>query len=683
MFRVTVVKDSARTCALNHWHKGEDRMAQAFTPTAISGTIAPALTRAQEERMDAGVHCMGNGRLAVYARGTEILQVFGPPYSSTSSLEATIVFPEPVDVGSAREQGTAIWRHELRRGGASIGRITDFVDARAPAFVRSLELEQPLVIEVHVGESAEAIENSERFEAHGARAALLVTAPRGSFVFMKYPSPLPFSHQLVAKGRVSLQRVPGRVAWRLAFEPGPSTLLLAGGPAWPTCVEVAEEALAAPVADLLDRTRAWWRGFSERRRDLASVLPADTPLREQLLQAADDVAVLIKTQQGVEGGILAGLSYHWAAFRDQFGAMRCLLALGHRAEAKAILRYYGDIFRARGALHNGQDIGLDGFFHVHENDEVEITGSLLTQAFDYLGHTGDDPFLRELFPMLEWAFDAQRRNLLRHMLPFNGDETYIAGGMMPRRVINDGSAESTMLFVTGGERFLGWTERQGLWPSDRIAEARRAVDETRAHYKESFWRDGFILTNNPARMTTEEMPRFRHGVCESGAYLPEHDGLRCQGGAIGWVEKSADGHYLCPSCLSRGIVLPPGRPIYRLASVSLVPLYLGSDLFSREEIGTVAADIIERYQRTGRLTTTPDSPGTVGFDFGLLLYTLAELYHPLASRVYRHMMDVRDSAGAWVEYYRDDRPMGCPCRPYESGINLEAGLHFALRGRPS
>jgi hypothetical protein len=43
------------------------------------------------------------------------------------------------------------------------------------------------------------------------------------------------------------------------------------------------------------------------------------------------------------------------------------------------------------------------------------------------------------------------------------------------------------------------------------------------------------------------------------------------------------------------------------------------------------------------------------------------------------MMDVRDAAGAWVEYYRDDAPVGCPCRPYESGINLEAALRYAAR----
>jgi hypothetical protein len=630
--------------------------------------------------MDAGVHCMGNGRLAVYARGPEILQLFGPPYSSTSAIGLALAQPGDLEARSEREPGTAVWTHELRLGGASVGRVVDFVDAETPAFIRSLDLMRPVELELRIGEGAEALENSRRFEGHGVGAAFLVTQPRGTPVFMRYPSPVPFAHQVVVSGRASMQRVPGSGGWRICCEPGASTIFIAGGRDYPECIETAEAALATPAADLLSRTRAWWRGFTARRHGIAAAIP-DVPRRADLLHAVDDVAVLIKAQQGIEGGILAGLSYHWAAFRDQFGAMRCLLALGHTEEAAAVLRCYRDIFNARGALHNGQDIGLNGFFHVHENDEVEITGYLLNQAFDYLRATGDNELLRGFLPMLEWAFDAQCRNLVRHMLPFNGDETYIAGGMLPRGAINDGSAESTMLFITGGSRFLVWVEQQGLWAAERIARGRRAVEETRAHYRQSFWREGSILTNNPDRMSVAEMPRFRHGVCESGGFLPECAGLRCQGGAIGWVEKSPDGHYLCPSCLARGVTLPAGRPVFHLASVSLVPLYLGSDLFCREDIASGVAGIVDRYEHTGRLTTTTDGTGTVGYDFGLFLYTLTELGHPLAERVYRHMLDVRDPAGAWVEYYRDDRPVGCPCRPYESGINLEAALHFATHRR--
>ena len=472
----------------------------------------------------------------------------------------TLARPRDLGARCEREPGTAVWSHELLLGGASMGRMTDFVDAEAPVFVRCLDLMRPLELELRIGEGAEALENGRRFEAHGARAALLVTQPRGTPVFMKYPSPVPFHHQVVVSGRASMQRVPGSSAWRIACEPGASKISIAGGRAYPECIETAEAALSTPEADLLSRTRGWWRRFSARRHEVTTAIPSDVPRRGDLLQAIDDVAVLIKAQQGVEGGILAGLSYHWAAFRDQFGAMRCLLALGHAEEAAAVLRCYGDVFTRRGVLHNGQDIGLDGFFHVHENDEVEITGYLLVQAFDYLRATGDDGLLRGLFPLLEWAFEAQCRNLVRHMLPFNGDETYIAGGMLPRGAINDGSAESTMLFVTGGSRFLEWTEQQGLWPVERIARGRRAVEETRAHYRENFWREGSILTNNPERMSVAEMPRFRHGVCESGGFLAECAGLRCQGGAHRMGREDRGWTLPVPVLLRARGHAPAGRP---------------------------------------------------------------------------------------------------------------------------
>ena len=41
------------------------------------------------------------------------------------------------------------------------------------------------------------------------------------------------------------------------------------------------------------------------------------------------------------------------------------------------------------------------------------------------------------------------------------------------------------------------------------------------------------------------------------------------------------------------------------------------------------------------------------------------------------MMSLRDGAGAWVEYYVDGRPSGCGCRPWESGINIEAAIRYA------
>ena len=40
------------------------------------------------------------------------------------------------------------------------------------------------------------------------------------------------------------------------------------------------------------------------------------------------------------------------------------------------------------------------------------------KPFDYYDLTRDEAFLREVFPMLEWCWDAQCRNLAGGMIPF-------------------------------------------------------------------------------------------------------------------------------------------------------------------------------------------------------------------------------------------------------------------------
>lgn len=83
------------------------------------------------------------------------------------------------------------------------------------------------------------------------------------------------------------------------------------------------------------------------------------------------------------------------------------------------------------------------------------------------------------------------------------------------------------------------------------------------------------------------------------------------------------------------------------------------------------------YQKTGRLPSRPDGNVTVGYDYGLLLYNLVELQHPLAGEIYEKMLSVIDECGAWAEYYENGRPSHTRCRPWESGINLLAAICFS------
>ncbi|MDD6210228.1 MAG: hypothetical protein PUB21_06445 [Bacteroidales bacterium] len=76
---------------------------------------------------------------------------------------------------------------------------------------------------------------------------------------------------------------------------------------------------------------------------------------ENLNQIIDDISILIKSQQSDCGGILAGHAYYLAYVRDQYGASRALLALGHQKEARKILdftlRYGKNTFHFKGSLY--------------------------------------------------------------------------------------------------------------------------------------------------------------------------------------------------------------------------------------------------------------------------------------------------------------------------------------------
>ena len=69
----------------------------------------------------------------------------------------------------------------------------------------------------------------------------------------------------------------------------------------------------------------------------------------------------------------------------------------------------------------------------------------------------------------------------------------------------------------------------------------------------------------------------------------------------------------------------------------------------------------------------------VGYEYGLLLNALAELELPEAALMYERTLAMTDEVGAWSEYYLNDVPNGTRCRPWESAINLEALIEWAMK----
>lgn len=70
---------------------------------------------------DGGIHCIGNGMLAAYGQGPNMIQVFGPPYSSPSYMKLNLCDKSGLEVISRREPQTAVWHHQLFWNGEAYG----------------------------------------------------------------------------------------------------------------------------------------------------------------------------------------------------------------------------------------------------------------------------------------------------------------------------------------------------------------------------------------------------------------------------------------------------------------------------------------------------------------------------------------------------------------------------------
>jgi len=617
------------------------------------------------------IHCMGNGKLCAYGQGPDLIQVFGPPYSSPTLFKFLIGREQSIESHSSREPETAIWTHQLFSAVQEVGKIVDFVDSGLACLVRSIFTSVPLRFHLALSDRVRLIDNGARIDPKNGGGWLL-EAPAGTFLYHTYPFPMPLFHQVAWKGPVLAQA--GSAGGEFVCGPGEVFFWFSGGPDYASAMLTSQAVREASHSHLLSQTRASWHEFSSSRHPFSDELPLNLPLRASLLQSLDDVAVMIKTQQSEQGAVIAGHNYHMGYVRDQYGVSRLLLAMGLITEARHILEFYWCVFQRHGRIHNAQACGVDGVFHVHENDEVEITGYLIRQAFDLLAHSGDEEFMHLIFPMLQWAWEAQKVHLAQGMLPFNGDETYVAGGVLPRYTLNDGSAEATLLFIDGGERLLAWIEKNQSWQPDRLADNRRVLESSCVVYRKNFWLEGKLLTNQPERTPERGLPRFRHGVCERCALEGRHQGIE-------WTERSEVGRYLCPNCLSQGAFEPAPVSFFFLQSVGLSPFYFQSSLFEPAELAPAVSAILQNYLATGVLPSRPDDATslTVGYDYGLLLYALTELGSPEGAILYEKTLSLVDETGAWVEYYLDHKPQGTRCRPWESAINLEALLHWAIR----
>lgn len=608
------------------------------------------------------VHAMGNGQMLAYGRGPNLAYLYGPPYSSPSMARITLEATDRIDDSAERLPGTAIWRHTLTSSDqrTPLATMTEFVHGKLPVYIRRLEACSGTV--------------RWRIDFHDQASLAPATRHPGAWLALIRPgAPIfhyPATHWsfcfVTAEGSCRLERADASTLM-LICEPGEGSLRMVGATSYATLSELADLVAALPAAQMQAATEVWWERFTHVRAVRTDHRVIAEPTIAELL---DGVAVLLKAQQSCDGGVMAGHYYPLAYVRDQYGASRGMLALGMYEEARAGLQFRADKLAHFGTLQTAESMGTDCARHVHENDDVEGPGYLILQARDYLAATGDVAFVRGLMPMLQWCWDVQRRHLWGGLLPFNGDETYVAGGFFPRSGLTQGSADATLVFAEAGAWLAAWAGEQGLWPT-AYAEAQRALAaQAAAAYRRHFLRDGRLYANAPIREELGSLPVHRHGVCEA----------RC--GWFGWTERSPNGRYLCPVCAAKGD-LPSERPAPMVVhSVSLLPVYLGSELLSDAELRRLADGVLSEARDDGHIPSVPGTTGCVGYDPGLLLMTLTKLGHPAVDRALSRLLSMADDAGAWNEYYGEGdrvRVANCRARPWESGVNAAAVVAYLAR----
>lgn len=614
------------------------------------------------------VHALGTGRILVYGQGPEWMQMLGAPYSCPSIASLRFSDAEEICAVSERTAGASDWVHTIskkppmRSTRIDCGVFHDIACRDRHVILRRWELDAPVTL--HLTSNYPIADMTALMDASLCDLAYSVSVPRHAPVFNDYPVGTPSAMVIGIHcdgGFCAAQPVEGGFALTLS---GSGNLYVCGGEHFPSAHAALSGAMRADFAALLSWQRAADTAYLiECRKNRVSIRREPPHDAEDVLSAIEDVLFAIRAQQSEQGGVMAGHAYHLAYVRDQYGVMRGLLSMGDFAGAKSILQYYLDVEQRMGAIHNAQGMGAS-IFHVHENDNTEITAYLVLSCTDYLRFTQDRIFFARCLGLCGRAMQRALGELAGGMMPFNGDETYIAGGLLPRTVIEQGSLEATALFITAAEQLEQICIAYGFSTDVLPAELHESRIAAELAFDDNFARRGGYTVNAPKRETLRQQPLYRHGVC----------GV-C--GSFGWLKGAARGCYVCPACAGKAAAADDTE--YRLSSAYLTLPYVGAQVISRPILAETVRDMLSSYRKTGRLPAAPMGTRIVGYDFGFLLYAAAVTGED-ASDLLSAALDIRDETGMWCEYYEraDGRmiPSGTRCRPWESAVTMDGILTY-------
>lgn len=632
---------------------------------------------------DHSIHCIGNGQMSLCCSGPEIETLFGPPLSTANVLQLRLESQEPLTAEGRREPGRAIWNHVVSASDAPCMSITEYAATDISAIIRQVKV-QSRAVRWHILPSP-----ARSFVPFaGMPGVYLQRLMPGQLIYRSpYISTLHAFHWLMAFGCAQLSSDTNGGIW-VDFTPGEGSLVIVGSKDLQTGLTTVEGLRSGAVAPHLEATRKYWDGFTSTRKAAA---PHLSSLAAPDAEAVDDVAVMLKAQQSDIGATVIGWHAPMGYIRDLYGGSKGMLATGMYKEAKELLLFRWRKFQYWGDLKTAEMIGGDCFRHEY-NDFVEGPAYTILQARDFLQATGDEKTIRLIWPMLDWCWQIQQTQLHNGILPFNGDETYIPYGLFPMWAISQGSADTTLAFISAAEWIIPYAKKTGLWKPEQLTKSKAALKSSQAAYIHTFVDGDRIWANHPN--WNGPMPRFRWNVCLGGC------------GKSDFLEDMGHGITLCADCRGKKISLPV-LPRMTLHSVSLLPDYLGTTMLEPARKLAIANKVLSRAAANSHIPTShPDDrigcpdPGMtvpagggeqvrildlcVGYDPGLMLMTLVKLKHPATEAAYSRMMYMRDGAGVWNEFYdAEDKavPTCIRANTWASGINIHALVQYRCAQR--
>lgn len=259
----------------------------------------------------------------------------------------------------------------------------------------------------------------------------------------------------------------------------------------------------------------------------------------------------------------------------QFLCVRALMAIGENRRARRILRAYFKSFLRDNRVSWSQS---GGCMSIPAPCEDSVTPALIILAARYLPET---KFIEDITPMLCTLMKHQRNQLVRAMMPFNGNERESAA----KYLTYHGSSFATILFIESAKALC---EMPGEREVELVEKLKTDVEECQRHFVSNFIVEGTPLLNSPARETAHRRPRFKFGYCE-------HCSPRAAAPEPTWLERTHYGVYLCSECSLGGVperhAIDPNLQKISYNSVLWAAL-IGSALYPRGLVRQIAMSLI-------------------------------------------------------------------------------------------